>query len=259
MENVTVAFILTTFAGLSTGIGSLIAFFIPNPKLTYLSILLGFAAGAMLYISFVELLSTSIENVGFLVANIAFFLGMVVIYFLDRAIQHVHLDTLPDSHVQLDTLPDSRQTELQKAGIFTAIGIAMHNFPEGMAVLVTSLSSPYLGMSVAVAIAIHNIPEGIAVSVPIYYATQDRKKAFAYSFISGLFEPVGAAFGYLLIFQFLTATLLGIILAFVSGIMVFICFDELLPIAIKYGDEHLMLSGLLSGMAVMALSLYILS
>lgn len=249
MENVTVAFILTTFAGLSTGIGSLIAFFIPNPKLTYLSILLGFAAGAMLYISFVELLSTSIENVGFLVANIAFFLGMVVIYFLDRTIQHVHLDTLPDS----------RQKRLQKAGIFTAIGIAMHNFPEGMAVMATSLSSPYLGMSVAVAIAIHNIPEGIAVSVPIYYATQDRKKAFAYSFISGLFEPVGAAFGYFLIFQFLTATLLGIILAFVGGIMVFICFDELLPIAIKYGDEHLMLSGLLSGMAVMALSLYILS
>ncbi|MCD4822441.1 MAG: zinc transporter ZupT [Methanococcoides sp.] len=249
MENVTVAFILTTFAGLSTGIGSLIAFFIPNPKLTYLSILLGFAAGAMLYISFVELLSTSIENVGFLVANIAFFLGMVVIYFLDRTIQHVHLDTLPDS----------RQKRLQKAGIFTAIGIAMHNFPEGMAVMATSLSSPYLGMSVAVAIAIHNIPEGIAVSVPIYYATQDRKKAFAYSFISGLFEPVGAAFGYFLIFQFLTATLLDIILAFVGGIMVFICFDELLPIAIKYGDEHLMLSGLLSGMAVMALSLYILS
>ncbi|MBN1134107.1 MAG: zinc transporter ZupT [Methanosarcinaceae archaeon] len=248
MENVTAAFILTTFAGLSTGIGSLIAFFIPKPKMTYLSILLGFAAGAMLYISFVELLSTSIENVGFFVANTAFFFGMVVIYFLDRAIQHVHLDTLPDG----------RRNRLQKAGIFTAIGIAMHNFPEGMAVMATSLSSPYLGMSVAVAIAIHNIPEGITVSVPIYYATQDRKKAFAYSLISGLFEPVGAAFGYLMIFQFLTVSLLGIILAFVSGIMVFICFDELLPIAIKYGDEHLMLLGLLSGMAVMALSLYLL-
>lgn len=248
METVTAAFILTTFAGLSTGIGSLIAFFIPKPKMTYLSILLGFAAGAMLYISFVELLSTSIENVGFLVANTAFFLGMVVIYFLDRAIQHVHLDTLPDS----------RQKRLQKAGIFTAIGIAMHNFPEGMAVMATSLSSPYLGISVAVAIAIHNIPEGITVSVPIYYATQDRNKAFAYSFLSGLFEPVGAAFGYFLIFQFLTATLLGIILAFVGGIMVFICFDELLPIAIKYGDEHLMISGLLPGMAAMALSLHLL-
>ncbi|WP_319507920.1 zinc transporter ZupT [uncultured Methanolobus sp.] len=247
MEAITTAFILTTFAGLSTGIGSLIAFFIPKPKLTYLSVLLGFAAGAMLYISFVELLSASIENVGFLTANIAFFFGIIVIYFLDRIVTHVHVDTLPDRP----------QARLKKAGIFTAIGIAMHNFPEGMAVLITSLSDLHLGLPIAVAIAIHNIPEGITVSVPIYYATENRKKAFVYSFLSGLSEPVGAAFGYLLIYQFLTATLLDIILAAVGGIMVFICFDELLPIAIKYGDEHLMISGLLSGMAVMAVSLYL--
>jgi len=248
VENITVAFILTIFAGLSTGIGSFIAFLIPKPKLTYLSVLLGFAAGAMLYISFIELLATSIENVGFLVANTAFFLGMVVIYFLDRIIGHVHLDTLSDNH----------QMRFKRAGVLTAIGIAMHNFPEGMAVLITSLNDLYLGFPVAVAIAIHNVPEGIAVSVPIYYATHSRKKAFAYSFLSGIFEPLGAAFGYLLVFQFLNSTVLGAILAAVGGIMVFITFDELIPIAIKYGDEHLMLSGLISGMLVMILSLYIL-
>lgn len=248
MEPVTVAFVLTTFAGLSTGIGSLIAFFIPEPNKRYLSVLLGFAAGAMLYISFVELLVASIETVDFITANIAFFLGIVVIYFLDRTIHHVHLDTLPDNP----------EKSFRKAGIFTAIGIAMHNFPEGMAVMVTSLNSPSLGIAVAVAIAIHNIPEGITVSVPIYYATHDRKKAFGYSFLAGMFEPLGAAFGYFFIFQFLTEDLLGMILAFVGGIMVFICFDELLPISIKYGDEHLMISGLVSGMAVMALSLNLL-
>ena len=248
MENITTAFIFTTLAGLCTGIGSLIAFIIPKPKLTYLSVLLGFAAGAMIYISFVELLSISIGSIGFLAANTAFFMGMIVIYFADRLIPHVHLDTLLDS----------RQRRFHKAARFTAIGIAIHNFPEGMAVLATSLNSPQLGLMIAVAIAIHNIPEGIAVSVPIYYATGNRKKAFAYSFLSGISEPIGAVLGYVLLFQFLTPTLLGIILAVVGGIMVFICFDELLPIAIKYGDEHLMLSGMVSGMVIMALSLFLL-
>lgn len=248
MENVTTAFIFTTLAGLCTGIGSLIAFIIPKPKLTYLSVLLGFAAGAMIYISFVELLSISIESIGFLAANTAFFMGMLVIYFVDQAIPHVHLDTLPDG----------RQRRFHKAARFTAIGIAIHNFPEGMAVLATTLSSADLGLTMAVAIAIHNIPEGIAVSVPIYYATGNRKKAFAYSFLSGVSEPIGAVLCYVLLFQFLTPMVLGIILAAVGGIMVFICFDELIPIAIKYGDEHLMLSGMLSGMAIMALSLFLL-
>ncbi len=176
-------------------------------------------------------------------------MGMLVIYFIDQTIPHVHLDTLPDS----------RQRRFHKAARFTAIGIAIHNFPEGMAVLATSLSSVDLGMMMAVAIAIHNIPEGIAVSVPIYYATGNRKKAFAYSFLSGVSEPIGAVLCYVLLFQFLTPMVLVIILAAVGGIMGFICFDELLPIAIKYGDEHLMLSGMLSGMAIMALSIFLLS
>ncbi|MEA1984975.1 MAG: zinc transporter ZupT [Euryarchaeota archaeon] len=248
MNDLISAFMLTLLAGLSTGIGSMIAFFIPKPKLTYLSVLIGFAAGAMIYISFVELLPISIEAVGFLAANTSFFAGMVVIYLLDRVIGHVHLDTLPDSY----------HSRLGKAGIFTAIGIAMHNFPEGLAVLLTSLNSLDMGLALAVAIAIHNIPEGIAVSVPIYYATENRKKAFSYSFLSGLSEPIGAAIGYLLIFPYLTPALLGITLGAVGGFMVFICFDELLPIAIEYGDEHLMLSGLLSGMVMMAASLYLL-
>jgi len=256
MDGVTAAFILTTLAGLSTGIGSLIAFFIPGLKRTHLSVLLGFAAGAMLYLSFVELLADSVESAGFFRGNAAFFLGMLGMGVLDRLVWHVHLDTMPDGNFQTGFGDESQK--LRKAGLLTAAGIAMHNFPEGMAVLVTSMSSPYLGLSVAVAIAIHNIPEGIAVSVPIYYASGDRKKAFAYSFLAGLFEPLGAALGYLLLFRFLNPEILSLVLGAVGGIMVFICFDELLPIAIKYGDEHLTFSGLVSGMAVVALSLYLL-
>ncbi len=256
MDGAATAFILTTLAGLSTGIGSLIAFFIPYPKKTHLSLLLGFAAGAMLYLSFAELLADSVESAGFFRGNAAFFLGLLGMGVLDRFVWHVHLDTLPDGNFQTGVEAESQK--LRKAGLLTAAGIAMHNFPEGMAVLVASMGSPYLGLSVAVAVAIHNIPEGIAVSVPIYYASGDRKKAFTYSFLAGLAEPLGAALGYLLLFRFLSPEILSLVLGAVGGIMVFICFDELLPIAMKYGDEHLAFSGLVCGMAVVALSLYLL-
>ncbi|MCQ1537167.1 zinc transporter ZupT [Methanosarcina sp. KYL-1] len=255
MDSVTTAFFLTTLAGLSTGLGSLIALLVPEIKFTRLSILLGFAAGAMIYISFVELLVEAVDAVGFFRANAAFFLGMIGMGLLDRIIWHVHLDTLPDGNA----FPEIGDSRLRNNGLLTAAGIAMHNFPEGMAVLAASLSSPYLGVSVAVAIAIHNIPEGVAVSVPIYYASKDRKKAFAYSFLAGLTEPLGAVLGYFLLFRFLNPEFLSLVLAAVGGLMVFICFDELLPIAIRYGDEHLAFSGLLFGMAVVALSLYFLS
>lgn len=255
MDEVTTAFVLTGLAGLSTGIGSLIAYFIPGQKLTQLSVLLGFAAGAMIYISFVELLAGSVEDVGFFLANTAFFTGMFLGYFLDRLVGHMHLDALPDGNIT----QGAKKQKLQKTGFLTAIGIAMHNFPEGMAVLVTSLSSPHLGAALAAAVAIHNIPEGIAVSVPIYWATGNRKKAFLYSFLAGISEPLGAAVGYFLLFRFLDPGALGIILAAVGGIMLFICFDELLPIALRWGNEHLVVLGLFSGMAVMALSLNMLS
>jgi ZIP family zinc transporter len=252
MGDVTTAFLLATFAGISTGFGSLIAFLVPNMKFTWLSILLGFAAGAMIYISFVDLLAESVEAVGFFQANAAFFLGMFGMGLLDLVIGHTHTDTLPDGN----TLSISENNNLRKVGLLTALGIAMHNFPEGMAVLAASLSSSYLGVSVALAIAIHNIPEGIAVSVPIYYASGDRKKAFAYSFFAGLTEPLGAMFAYFLLFRFLSPEMLFLMLAAVGGVMVFICFDELLPISIKYGNEHLTFLGVFSGMVVIALTLY---
>ncbi|NLO31470.1 MAG: zinc transporter ZupT [Methanosarcina mazei] len=254
MGDVTTAFILTACAGLSTGTGSLIAFLVPNLKYTWLSMLLGFAAGAMIYISFVDLLAESVGAVGFFQANAAFFLGMLGMGILDRVIEHIHTDTLPDRN----TLSRSEENDLQKAGLLTAAGIAMHNFPEGIAVLAASLGSPYLGFSVALAIAIHNIPEGIAVSVPIYYASGDRKKAFAYSFFAGLTEPLGAVFAYFFLFRFLSPEMLFLMLAAVGGVMVFICFDELLPISIKYGNEHLTFLGVFSGMSVIALSLYLI-
>jgi ZIP family zinc transporter len=148
-----------------------------------------------------------------------------------------------------------KNQKLLRMGMFTALAIAIHNFPEGLATFAAALTDPALGISIAVAIAIHNIPEGISVSVPIYYATGSKKKAFYYSFLSGLAEPVGAVIGYAILLNFFSDFIFGILFAGVAGIMVFISLDELLPSAQKYGEHHLSIYGLILGMAVMALSL----
>jgi ZIP family zinc transporter len=144
---------------------------------------------------------------------------------------------------------------LLRMGLFSALAIAIHNFPEGIATFMSAIQDPKLGISIAVAVAIHNIPEGIAVSIPVYYATGNRKKAFMYSFLSGLSEPLGAIVGFILLRRFISPSLFGIIFASVAGIMVYISLDELMPTAEKYGHHHISIYGLIAGMAVMALSL----
>jgi ZIP family zinc transporter len=145
--------------------------------------------------------------------------------------------------------------KLLRMGMFTALAIGIHNFPEGLATFVATLHDPKLGIPIAAAIAIHNIPEGIAVSVPIYFATGSKKKAFFYSFLSGLSEPLGALVGYLILMPFMSESVMGITFALVAGIMVFISLDELLPSAREYGEHHLSIYGLVAGMVVMAVSL----
>ena len=147
---------------------------------------------------------------------------------------------------------------MMRMGVLTAVAIAVHNFPEGLATFVSALQAPSIAIPIVAAIAMHNIPEGIAVSVPIYQATGSKRKAFLYSFLSGLAEPVGALTGWLILMPVMNDLVFGIIFAAVAGIMVFISFDELLPAAREYGEHHLSIYGLISGMAVMAVSLLIL-
>ncbi len=248
LEQIWMPLLLTTLAGLSTGIGSLISFFIKDFKKCYLCLALGFSAGVMIYVSFAELLASSIESVGFGLGNLAFFVGIVFIAAIDFLVPHEYIE----EHVKVDR----KNRRLMAAGVFTVIGIAIHNFPEGLAVFMSSLQSPSLGISLAIAIAIHNIPEGIAVSMPIYYATKSRAKAFWLSLLSGLAEPVGAVIGFLILMPFLSPVVLSLSLAFVAGIMVFISFDELLPVSFEYDKSgHLSIVGIIIGMAVMAVSL----
>jgi ZIP family zinc transporter len=250
LANIEIPLMLTILAGLSTGIGSLISLFIKDFKKSYLFFALGLSAGVMIYVSFAELLSTAVADVGFMNANIAFFLGIAFIMAIDFIIPHQYIE----ERIKVD----KKDRKLMSAGIFTAIGIAIHNLPEGLAVFVSSLSDISLGIPLAFAIAMHNIPEGIAVAVPILYATKSKTKAFWYSFLSGVAEPIGAVIGILLLAPFINDSVISLSLAFVAGIMVFISFDELLPASFKGEKGHVPMMGLIIGMAMMALSLQLL-
>jgi len=255
-QHIIFAFILTILAGLSTGIGSAIAYFIKKPKMIYLSFSLGFSAGVMIYVSFVELLPRAILTIGNITSIIAFFIGIVFIASIDMVIPEPQN---PHHYKDMTNISDVNEKKLiLRTGLFTAFAIAVHNFPEGLTTFGTTLSDERLGIAIALAIAIHNIPEGISVSVPLFYATGDRKKAFQYSFLAGLAEPVGAVIGFLVILPFISSTVLIALLAFVAGIMVYISIDELLPMAHRYGYSHTVILGFILGMLLMAVSLIIL-
>ncbi len=256
------AFFLTLLAGLSTGIGSCIAFICRHTNRKFLSVSLGFSAGVMIYVSMIEiffkaqksLISQMGTKLGSWATVGAFFGGMLLIAIIDKLIpsaENPHeIKTMESSETN-----NHQPKRLMRMGLFTALAIAIHNFPEGLATFISALQEPNLAIPIVVAIAIHNIPEGIAVSVPIYQATGSKKKAFYYSFLSGLAEPTGALLGWLVLRPIMNDSVFGLLFGGVAGIMVFISFDELLPAAREYGEHHLSIYGLISGMVVMAISL----
>ena len=254
-ENLSMAFLLTTIAGLSTGIGSAIAYFIKKPKVHYLCFSLGLSAGVMLYVSFVELLPEALQGVGELWGIYAFFAGMLIIGIIDWLIPEFEN---PHNFSQIDKKEKKVDEKLMRVGILTALAITIHNFPEGLATFGSTLVNTEIGVLITFAIAIHNIPEGISVSMPIFYATGNKKKAFLYSFLSGFSEPIAAVVGFLIILPFLSEWVLSFLLAFVAGIMVYISVDELLPTAHEYAQGHCVILGIICGMFIMAASLMML-
>jgi zinc transporter, ZIP family len=252
MGRIGFALLLSTLAGLSTTIGSVIGISVRRPGPMFMTLTLGFSAGVMIHVSFVELLQGGVNAVGFLPAHIAFFVGMGLMFLVDALIPHDYLGQEEHSGVGM------RSPNLMKAGVLVALGIGIHNFPEGMAAFVGALEDPSLGVAIAVAIAIHNIPEGLAVAAPIYAATGSRKRAFVYSFLSGVAEPIGAGIAAVVLMNILTSAVLGYILAGVAGIMVFISLDELIPVSRSFGHEHLAILGVVIGMVVMTFSLWML-
>lgn len=263
-SNIAFAFGLTLFAGLATAVGSGLAFFARQTNTRFLCGSLGFSAGVMLYVSFVEILPKARESLilahgqgtGTWLAVASFFSGILFIGLIDKMVpsyenpHEVHM--VEEMEYPGDGMVDAR---LMRMGTFTALAIAIHNFPEGLATFTAAVTDPALGLPIAVAVAIHNVPEGIAVSVPVFYATKSRKKAFVYSALSGVSEPVGALVGWLVLMPFFTPSVFGVLFASVGGIMVFISLDELLPAAEEYGEHHVAVYGMVAGMAVMAVSL----
>ena len=266
---------LTLFAGLSTGLGSLVVLFSKRPSVRLLSFGLGFASGVMVYVSLVELLpeaATSMgvalgEPAGAWVATGAFFGGIGLSALIDRLVpvpeQNPHeavplavLDRATTGEVEAGQPPGTER--LARVGLLTALVIALHNVPEGIATFMAAASDAGLGLSIAVAVAIHNVPEGISVAVLVHSATGSRRKATLHSFLSGLAEPAGGLLVYLALMPFLSDALLGGMLAGVAGVMVFISFDELLPPAREYDQGHTSIAGVVFGMAVMAVSLLLL-
>lgn len=263
-QHILFAFGLTLFAGLSTGIGSALAFFTKKTDTRFLAGALGFSAGVMIYVSTIEIFAKAkqtLENAlgnpnGYWITTIAFFGGMALIAVIDKLVPSTDNPHEPKDPVEQAADPkNGKENNLIRMSLFSALAITIHNFPEGLATFTSALKEPALGISIAAAIAIHNIPEGIAVSVPFYYATGNKAKAFGLSFLSGLSEPLGALIGYLLLMPFFNDMVFGILFAAVAGIMVFISLDELLPAAEKYGNHHVAIYGLIGGMVVMAVSL----
>jgi len=299
MSGVWIAFGLTVFAGAATGIGSAIAFFAKRANYRFLSVATGFSAGVMLYVSFVEIFFKGADALakaygdywGHWINAASFFAGIALIGLIDNLIpsaENPHethtTDEIEPLHNPSAPLPDFaavaadpahatagahdhriRHKKLLRMGMFTALAIAIHNFPEGLATFLAALDDPSVGLAIAIAIALHNIPEGISVSVPIFYATGNRRKAFIYSLLSGLAEPVGAGIAYVVL-RFLVggetgvipAEVMGVLFGGVAGIMVYISLDELLPTSRAYGKGHDSLLGLIAGMGMMALSLLLM-
>lgn len=279
-EQIIYSLCLALFAGITTGIGGLMVLILKKTNIKLLSVMLGFSAGIMIYISFIEIFQESQTTLcsvhgtinGKFLTVLAFFFGITLMALINEFIpepdQPHRMHKIEETHLKnaahraYDSIrkrfyfknSEKKTGKLLKTGLFTAIAVTIHNFPEGIAAFASGMKNTNLGLSVALAIAIHNIPEGIAISIPVYYATKSRKKAFIMSLVSGLSEPLGAILTLLILGRFLTDTLFGLILGAVAGIMVYISLDELLPSAREYGEHNLSILGLMLGMAVMALS-----
>lgn len=253
--------ILTLCAGMSTLLGGFITFFVKRNNLKALSVGLGFSAGVMVYVSLNELMTES----PVMLANyfsVPLSKALAFIGFLSGILIAILIDYFIPDHIESDFLNSSKRVQqrhrIKRAGLITAFAVTLHNFPEGMATFLVASQDLRLGIPVALAIAIHNIPEGIAIALPIFHATGKKRLAILYSFLSGISEPIGGLLGVLLLKTIMPAQTVGIMTASVAGIMVYLSFDTLLPLAREYGENHHVIIGIVSGMLVMGFGLIFL-
>lgn len=244
------ALILAFFAGMSTLLGALIIFFTNKKSEKLVTVSLGFAGGVMLSVSFTDLLPNATqllneyynEKLGIFLSVVFLLIGVLFAAMLDRFVPHE-----PDG--------DGKKHEnLFRVGFISTLAIGLHNFPEGIATFMAGYEDLTLGASIALAITMHNIPEGISVAMPIYFATGSKVKAFKYAFLSGIAEPIGAFLAFLVLKPFINTLTLGIIFGFISGIMLYIAIEELLPSSKQYGYSKEALISIFTGIILMPLT-----
>lgn len=273
LENAPVflAFLLTLFAGMATGLGGLFALLSKKFEPRFLALTLGFSAGVMIYVAMIEMFAQAKSSLQLAYGNFhghamtaaAFMGGILITALIDKLVPS-SVNPHEVGNIEVidpkcgETIEDTRRCRLKRVGIFAGLAIAIHNFPEGMATFFATLQDPSLGMGIAIAVAIHNIPEGVAVAVPIYFATKSKGRAFLLSLGSGLAEPLGAIIGWLVLRPFMGDATFGVIFAMVAGIMVYISLDELLPTAEEYGEHHIAIGGVIIGFLVMGTSLVLM-
>ncbi len=262
MINWKIPLLMTTLAGLATVAGGFITFFVNKNNMKVLSLGLGFSAGVMIFVSFTEILTSAGDLLkGYFPNNYAwivfggFIAGTIISKLIDIFLpDHIEEEDFANSEKHLNS-----HTHIKRAGLLTAIAIAIHNFPEGLGTFLVSSQDLTLGVTVALAIALHNIPEGIAVALPIYHATGKKRMAIWYAFWTGMTEPIGALIGLGLLSLFLPQMFVGFLMAVVVGIMIYIAFDTLLPLSHEYGDWHYAIAGVMSGIVVIWASLLMLN
>jgi len=248
-----IALLMSTLAGMSTLLGLLIIFITKGKSEKTLAASLGFAAGVMISVSFSDLLPQAQNlliayggnSLGVVLTVSFLIVGILVAVSLDRFTPHEEFNV--KTH-------DKPHPNLFKVGFVSMLAITLHNFPEGIATFMAGLNDQSLGISIAVAITLHNVPEGISVALPIYYATDSVRRAFKYTFLSGMAEPFGALLAFLILRPFINDLVLGAIFALVAGIMIYISLEELIPSSRQYGYNNLALFSTFAGICLMPLS-----
>lgn len=274
------ALLFSTIAGLSTLVGGSVAFFVKRNSMKMLSVGLGFSAGVMIFISLTQLLAEGSELIKEAfgknqdwITLVAFACGILLAILIDYLIpdhiqEKVDFGDKSDDKLIIDSVEEEVREgifktpeqimKIKRAGLTTAVALAIHNFPEGLTTFFATTADIKLGLSIVVAIALHNIPEGIAVAVPIYHATGSRLKAFKYCLFAGLAEPLGGVVGFSLIHFLFPNLTIGVMYATIAGIMTYISFDTLLPLSRKYDTAHYSITGVVLGMLLMGFGIYVL-
>lgn len=247
------ALLLSLGAGLSTLLGALVVVFTKKKSEKLVTVSLGFAAGVMVSVSFLDMLPLATDllaqqynkAIGVVISVASLLLGVGIASGLDKLVPHEHGKTGED---------ENSHGNIYRLGMMSMLAIAVHNFPEGIATFMAGMSNPSIGLTIAVAIALHNIPEGISVAMPIYFATGNKKRAFLYTLLSGISEPVGALLAYTVLQPFISNTLLGVLFSIVAGIMLYISIEELIPSSRQYGFTRLALTSTFAGICLMPLT-----